>query len=102
MVDFGAATVVGGIAGKIDGSGVNGRKLRGIYRRANDVIKTAKAVRRIAQYVAKKTARRIAKYVAKKTAIKVTVKSGVKQTVKAGFFSNITNFVRKLFTKSRV
>ena len=78
MVDFGAATVVGGIAGKIGGSGVNGRKLRGIYRRANDVIKTAKS------------------------AIKVTVKSGVKQTVKAGFFSNITNFVRKLFTKSRV
>lgn len=74
MVDFGAATVVGGIAGKIGGSGVNGRKLRGIYRRANDVIKTAKS------------ARRIAKYVAKKTAIKVTVKSGVKQTVKAGFF----------------
>ena len=63
MVDFGAATVVGGIAGKIGGSGVNGRKLRGIYRRANDVIKTAKS------------ARRIAKYVAKKTAIKVTVKS---------------------------
>ena len=90
MVDFGAATVVRGIAGKIDGSGVNGRKLRGIHRRANDVIKTAKS------------ARRIAKYVAKKTAIKVTVKSGVKQTVKAGFFSNITNFVRKLFTKSRV
>ena len=90
VVDFGAATVVGGIAGKIGGSGVNGRKLRGIYRRANDVIKTAKS------------ARRIAKYVAKKTAIKVTVKSGVKQTVKAGFFSNITNFVRKLFTKSRV
>ena len=90
VVDFGAATVVGGIAGKIGGSGVNGRKLQGIYRRANDVIKTAKS------------ARRIAKYVAKKTAIKVTVKSGVKQTVKAGFFSNITNFVRKLFTKSRV
>ena len=90
VVDFGAATVVGGIAGKIGGSGVNGRKLRGIYRRANDVIKTVKS------------ARRIAKYVAKKTAIKVTVKSGVKQTVKAGFFSNITNFVRKLFTKSRV
>ena len=90
VVDLGAATVVGGIAGKIGGSGVNGRKLRGIYRRANDVIKTAKS------------ARRIAKYVAKKTAIKVTVKSGVKQTVKAGFFSNITNFVRKLFTKSRV
>ena len=87
MVDFGAATVVGGIAGKIGGSGVNGRKLQGIYRRA---IKTVKS------------ARRIAKYVAKKTAIKVTVKSGVKQTVKAGFFSNITNFVRKLFTKSRV
>ena len=62
MVDFGAATVVGGIAGKIGGSGVNGRKLRGIYRRANDVIKTVKS------------ARRIAKYVAKKTAIKVTVK----------------------------
>ena len=81
MVDFGAATVVGGIAGKIGGSGVNGRKLRGIYRRANDVIKTVKS------------ARRIAKYVAKKTAIKVTVKR---------FFSNITNFVRKLFTKSRV
>ena len=81
MVDFGAATVVGGIAGKIGGSGVNGRKLRGIYRRANDVIKTVKSARRIAKYVAK---------------------SGVKQTVKAGFFSNITNFVRKLFTKSRV
>ena len=43
MVDFGAATVVGEIAGKIGGSGVNGRKLRGIYRRANDVIKTAKS-----------------------------------------------------------
>ena len=43
MVDFGEATVVGGLAGKIGGSGVNGRKLRGIYRRANDVIKTAKS-----------------------------------------------------------
>lgn len=75
MVDFGAATVVGGIAGKIGGSGVNGRKLRGIYRRANDGIKTVKS------------ARRIAKYVAKKTAIKVTVKSGVKQTLlKRDFF----------------
>ena len=50
MVDFGEATVVGGLAGKIGGSGVNGRKLRGIYRRANDVIKTAKSARRIAKY----------------------------------------------------
>ena len=30
MVDFGEATVVGGLAGKIGGSGVNGRKLRGM------------------------------------------------------------------------
>mgnify|MGYP000102060690 CR=1 FL=1 len=33
-----------------------GENYEGIYRRANDVIKTAKSARRIAKYVAKKTA----------------------------------------------
>ena len=87
--DFIIATTVGGVSGYIGGSGVNGKSLRGIYTRSNQVLKTANSTKKITQYTAKKIA------------VKTTVKSGVKKTAVAGFFSNVANFFRKTFTKSK-
>lgn len=89
MVDFAISTGVGAVAGYRGGSGVNAERMRGVYNRSEQVLKTAKSVKKVAQYNAKKTM------------VKMTVKTGVKNTVKAGFWSNVGNFFRKLFTGSR-
>jgi hypothetical protein len=63
--------------------------MRGVYSRSEQVLKTAKSAKKVAQFNTKKTM------------VKTTVKTGVKNTVKAGFWSNVGNFFRKLFTGSR-
>lgn len=90
MADLAVATTVGGLSGYIGGKGVNGKNLRGVYNRSNQVLKTAQSTKKIAQYTAKKIA------------VKTSVKKGVESTVKAGLFSNVSNFLRKLLTKSKV
>ena len=89
VVDFAISTGVGAAAGYKGGSGINAERMRGVYNRSEQVLKTAKS------------AKKIARYNAKKTMVKTTVKTGVKNTVKAGFWSNVGNFFRKLFTGSR-
>ena len=89
IVDLAFSTGVGAMAGKIGDSGANAEKMRGIYNRSKQVLRTVKSATKRARYEAKKNMAR------------TTVKTGVKNTVKAGFFSNVGNFFRKLFTGSR-
>ena len=55
IVDWAIATTVGGVAGYIGGKGINGKNLRGVYNRSNQVLKTAQSTKKIAQYTAKKS-----------------------------------------------
>jgi RHS repeat-associated protein len=89
VVDFAISTGVGAAAGYRGGSGVNAERMRGVYHRSEQVLKTAKSAKKVAQYNTKKTM------------VKTTVKTGIKNTVIAGFWSNVGNFFRKLFTGSR-
>ena len=88
VVDLAFSAGVGAWAGKKGGSGVNAEKMRGVYNRSKQVLKTAKSAKKIAQYNAKKAT------------VKTAVRTGTKNTVKAGFWSNAGNFFRKLFTGS--
>ena len=45
IVDLAFSTTVGGVSGYIGDSGVNGKNLRGVYSRSNQVLKTAKSIR---------------------------------------------------------
>ena len=89
VVDFAISTGAGAAAGYVGDSGVNAEKMRGVYKRSEQILKTAKSAKKVAQYNTKKTM------------VKTTVKTGIKNTVIAGFWSNVGNFFRKLFTGSR-
>ena len=83
-----ASTVIGTFSGRVGGSGVNGKNLRGIYKYSSQVLKTTRSPRKSAMYTAKQTA-------AKKTAV-----IGGARTFAAGVVSNVLNFFRKIFTGS--
>ena len=81
--DFLMTTAIGGISGAIGGSGANGKKLRGVYSTAKDVLKTTVSPKKQAMYAAKQAA------------VKETVSKGVARTVVAGFTANVANYARK-------
>ena len=87
--DFVASTVIGGVVGRIGGSGANGKNMRGVYSRSKQVISATKSTRKQTMYKAKIN-----------TIKKNTTKSSVR-TVVVGLFSNVGNFVRKLFSRSK-
>lgn len=81
--DFLMTTAIGGISGAIGGSGANGKKLRGVYSTAKDVLKTTVSPKKQAMYAAKQAV------------VKETVSKGVARTVAAGFTANVANYARK-------
>ena len=83
------STTIGAISGRVGGSGVNGKNLRGVYKHSTQVLKTAQSTKKVAMYTAKQTA-------AKRTAV-----VGGLRTFAAGVFSNVGNFVRRLFSRSK-
>ena len=87
-LDLVVATVIGGVAGVIGGSGANGARLQGVYKTSKTVLKTAVSTTKRAMYTGKITA------------VKSAVTVSTIRTVASGFFSNITNLVRKAFTRS--
>ena len=87
--DFVASTVIGGAAGRVGGAGANGKQMRGVYGRSKQVINATKSARKKAMYTAKITA-------IKKKVVKSTGQTGL-----AGFVSNVGNWVRKLFSRSK-
>ena len=86
--DLVASALIGGAAGAIGGSGANGKNMRGVYSRSKQVISVTKSARKQTMYKTKIT-----------TIKKNVTKSSIK-TVVAGLFSNVGNFVRKLFLGS--
>ena len=87
-LDFLMTTTIGGISGFIGGSGADGKKLRGVYGTAKDVLKTAVSPKKQLMYMAKKTA------------VKKAVAMGVARTVTAGLTANAANYARKKITHS--
>lgn len=87
--DFVVSAVIGGVAGVIGGSGANGKNMRGVYSRSKKVINATKSTRKQIMYKAKIT-----------TIKKNVAKSSVRTAV-AGVFSNVANFVRRLFSRSK-
>lgn len=81
-------TTIGGISGLIGGSGADGKRLRGVYGTAKDVLKTAVSPKKQLMYTAKKVA------------VKKAVAIGVARTVTAGLTANAANYGRKRFTHS--
>ena len=63
--------------------------MRGVYKRSKQVINATKSARKKAMYTAKITA-------IKKKVVKSTGQTGL-----AGFVSNVGNWVRKLFSRSK-
>ena len=88
--DFGIATGIGAVCGRIGGSGANSGKLIGVTKTAKQVLKTAVSPKKIALYTAKKVACR-------NKAIECTLR-----TVLAGLLSNGGNYARKELTHSKV
>ena len=88
--DFAVSVAVGAASGFVGGSGANGKKLRGVYSRSKQVINSTKSVKKQIMYRAKVSG------------IKKSVIVGSVRTVLSGFTSNIGNFFRRFFTRSRI
>ena len=88
--DFAVSVAVGAASGFVGGSGANGKKLRGVYSRSKQVINSTKSVKKQIMYRAKVSG------------IKKSVIVGSVRTVLSGFTSNISNFFRRFFTRSRI
>lgn len=82
------STAIGAISGRVGGSGVDGKNLRGVYKHSTQVLKTTQSAKNVAMYTAKQIA-------AKQTAV-----IGGLRTFVAGVVSNVTNFLRKIITGS--
>ena len=89
-LDFLMTTTIGGVSGAIGGSGANGKKLRGVYSTAKDVLTTTLSPKKQLMYAAKKTL------------VKKTIAVGVARTVTAGFVANAANYGRKKVTQSMI
>ena len=80
--DLVVSTAIGG------GSGANGEKMRGVYRRSKQVINSTKSATKSVMYTAKITA------------IKKNLAESSVRTFVAGIVSNVSNLLRKRFTGS--
>ena len=80
--DLVISTAIGG------GSGANGEKMRGVYRRSKQVINSTKSATKSVMYTAKITA------------IKKNLAESSVRTFVAGIVSNVSNLLRKRFTGS--
>lgn len=83
LIDLGVATGIGALAGRIGGSGANGKKLKGIFDTSKTILKTAVSPKKIAMYTAKVTA------------VKKTIITSTARTVLGGITSILLNSARK-------